>query len=121
GESGLTHDIAADDGIGLVRNVNRLLKSLIDSGHKAVQLAWTDEAALIADYDRDGRRIGERTEDAVLVDKMAAHLKGLARIQPWKEERQTGAFSLVDSGKTHRMIVAAEREPGQRKVTVFLD
>lgn len=118
---GIAYDLAQDEGIGLVRRVNRLISMVLDRNRAAFQIAWDDRRGGVAYYDTGGSRVEETAEEADLADKMASHLKVLARISPWRADEQEGWFRVTRQGRRHAVLVrSVQTIDGTRRVTAFL-
>lgn len=117
---GLVHDLAADDGIGLVKCMNKIILNALESNRQAFQIAWSKEAAFIAEYDASGQQVVQREEDQQLVEKIAAHLKVLARISPWKDQEQQGILRIMRRGTPFDLHVRSQSAAEMNKLTTII-
>ncbi|MEQ8820535.1 MAG: hypothetical protein RLY93_09835 [Sumerlaeia bacterium] len=115
-----TYNLADDEGINLIKNVNDKLAQAIAQKRAALWLGVEGDEALIGEYGPGGKRQNVVIEDAELIRKMINRLKIMARIQPWRTEGGQGAFHALNQGLDYTGLVEASSTGGLESVLVTL-
>lgn len=116
-------NLADDEGINLIREVNAIFTRAIDGKCKGFILAATAAEENLKLFDEAGRLSDQETIEQAQAEKILNRIKVMARIETWRRDaQQLGSVRLLNEGLTYRAFVNAEADAkGVESVIVHLE
>lgn len=113
-------DLASDEGIPLVRRLFDHIQRALASNAAALQFAFNNAEAAVAEYDYLGVRMNCLAEDPAQAEKITARLKVMARLSPWEKAKGSGVFRLLRKKVEFDVLVEVSEGPDCQRMTLFL-
>jgi len=118
-----TFDLADDEGINLIRQVNEIFERAINGNASAFQLVADAVPQNLRMFDANGRISSEDSIDADSIEKVVNRIKVMARIEVWRRlPVQKGFLRLIHAGTSWECFLKSETEAERKEVvTVYLE
>lgn len=116
-------NLADDEGINLIREVNAIFTRAIDAKSKGFMLASLPAEDNLKLFDAAGRLADQESLEQAQAEKIINRIKVMARIETWRRDaQQLGSVRVLHQGLTYRAYVNAETDAvGTEALIVHLE
>lgn len=90
----LKYDLANDEGINLIKELNGLLVELVDMEGRGIEIDGGAKDGEVRFFSGSGALSMQRKLDGDRAMKLINRLKVMARIEPWRKDSPKGAFEI---------------------------